>query len=75
MLDHYIVSNATVRLNLVVTTVNTLQRGVVLVSKGRWPKEVSQGANINVLNFAIKTDIGENSAVHGVEVMATRFES
>ena len=73
--DSALVSNATGQLKFIVTTVNTLQRGVVLVSKGRWPKEESQGININVLNPGIKTDMGESSAVHGVEVMVTRFES
>jgi hypothetical protein len=73
--DGALVSNATGQLKLVVTIANTLQRGVVLVSKGRWPKEESQGININVLNPGMKTDMGESSAVHGIEVMVTRVES
>lgn len=73
--DGVIVSNATGQLKLVVTTANTLPHGVVLVPKGRWPKAESQGININVLNPGIKTDMGESSAVHGIEVMVTKFES
>jgi hypothetical protein len=42
---------------------------VALVYKGRWPKHDRNGANVNVLNPGEKTDIGESSAVHGVEAM------
>ncbi len=36
--------------------------------KGRWPKREPQAFNVNVLNDGRKTDIGESTAVHGVEV-------
>ena len=60
-------SNATGSLLLVVKTSPDVPMGVALVYKGRWPKHDRNGANINVLNPGEKTDIGESSAVHGVE--------
>jgi len=38
------------------------------VPKGRWPKQEAGSANVNTLNPGVKTDMGESSAVHGVEV-------
>ncbi len=60
-------SNATGSLDLVVKTSDDVPMGVALVYKGRWPKHDRNGANVNVLNPGEKTDIGESSAVHGVE--------
>ncbi len=45
--------------------------GVALSPKGRWPKRESERANVNVLNPGIKSDMGESSAVHGIEVTVT----
>ena len=58
-------SNATGTLRLAVELSDRLPRGVALVPKGRW------GVNVNVLNHGAKTDMGESSAVHGVEVEIT----
>ena len=58
-------SNATGTLRLHVELSDRLPRGVALVPKGRW------GVNVNVLNHGAKTDMGESSAVHGVEVEIT----
>ncbi len=44
--------------------------GVALSHKGRWLKHEAQGGNVNLLNPGRRTDMGESSAVHGVEVMA-----
>jgi len=41
---------------------------VALVPKGRWPKFEPSGANVNILNPGDKSDMGESSAVHGIEV-------
>ncbi len=41
---------------------------VALVPKGRWPKFEPSGRNVNVLNPGCKSDMGESSAVHGIEV-------
>jgi anaerobic selenocysteine-containing dehydrogenase len=43
-------------------------RGVALAVKGAWPKLSSQRRNINVLHASRKTDMGESTSVHGIEV-------
>lgn len=59
--------NETGTLALTVALSDTVPPGVALVPKGRWPKQDPSGANVNVLNPGDKTDMGESSAVHGVE--------
>ena len=49
-------------------------RSVALIPKGRWPKLEPGGANVNVLNPGTRTDMGDSSAVHSVEVAITAFE-
>jgi anaerobic selenocysteine-containing dehydrogenase len=66
------VSNETGSLELLLTLSDELLPGVALSHKGRWPKQEPQGANVNVLNPGRKTDIGENSCVHSIEVSVTR---
>ncbi len=41
---------------------------MALSHKGRWPKRERNRANVNILNPGIKADMGESTAVHGVEV-------
>ena len=41
--------------------------------KGRWPKIELSSANVNLLNSGVKTDIGESSAVHGIEVIVAKL--
>jgi len=41
--------------------------GIALVEKGRWPKLDGAG-NVNRLDPGTLTDMGESSAVHGVEI-------
>ena len=43
-------------------------RGAALSHKGRWPKREDAGINVNALNPGIKTDMGESTCVHSVEV-------
>ena len=45
---------------------------MALSPKGRWPKRESANANVNVLNPGTKSDMGDATAVHGVEVRVTR---
>jgi anaerobic selenocysteine-containing dehydrogenase len=45
--------------------------GVALSPKGRWPKREAERANVNVLNPGTKSDMGQSSAVHGIEVTVT----
>ena len=47
-------------------------RGVALVHKGRWPKLDPSRANVNVLTTGRKSDMGESSSVHSVEVEIAR---
>jgi anaerobic selenocysteine-containing dehydrogenase len=70
--DEVVLENATGRLQLVVSVAETVQRGVALSCKGRWPRRESAGANVNVLNPGVKADMGESTSVHGVEVSVTR---
>jgi anaerobic selenocysteine-containing dehydrogenase len=63
------VSNETGSLVLKVEIDGSLPRGVALSHKGRWPRLEGGGANVNVLNPGIKADMGESTAVHGVEVV------
>lgn len=42
--------------------------GVALAHKGRWPQRETNQANVNFLCPGKKTDMGESSSVHGVEV-------
>lgn len=55
------------RLQLTARLSSDVPRGVALVHKGRWPKHDPNGANVNVLNPGVKTDIGESTSVHGIE--------
>ena len=58
--------NGSLRLRLELS--DALPRGVALSHKGRWPGSEPTGANVNVLNPGEKADMGESTAVHGVEV-------
>jgi anaerobic selenocysteine-containing dehydrogenase len=60
--------NAVGRLPLVAELTDQLPRGVALVYKGRWLGGEASGANVNVLNGGAKSDMGESSAVHSVEI-------
>lgn len=71
--DEALLANDTGRLALRVTLSEALPRGVALAHKGRWPKREAARANVNVLNPGHKTDMGESSCVHGVEVTVTPF--
>jgi anaerobic selenocysteine-containing dehydrogenase len=64
-----VVYNECGRLHLTVEISDELPRGVALAHKGRWLCADAAGANINVLNPGQKSDMGESTAVHSVEVM------
>ena len=62
-------SNETGSLELDLAVAETIPQGVALSPKGRWPRlEDGTGANVNVLNPGLKSDMGESTCVHGVEV-------
>ena len=69
--DMAAVANEAGRLELKVAVADDLPRGVALSHKGRWPKAERQGANVNRLNPGLKSDMGESSSVHGIEVEVT----
>jgi hypothetical protein len=50
-------------------------RGVALAHKGRWLGVDSAGANVNVLNGGMKSDMGESTAVHSMEVTVHKVEA
>ncbi|MBT7615045.1 MAG: hypothetical protein HN577_17770, partial [Rhodospirillaceae bacterium] len=41
--------------------------GTLLTDKSRWPN-AEGGTNVNALHIPEKTDMGESTSVHGVEV-------
>ena len=70
--DEAKLSNETADLVLQVRISDEIRHGVALTHKGRWPKRERGQVNVNVLNPGRKTDMGESSAVHGIEVRVTR---
>ena len=60
--------NETGWLELIATVDPLTPQGVALTYKGRWPKQEQQRRNVNVLNPGHKTDMGESSSVHSIEV-------
>jgi anaerobic selenocysteine-containing dehydrogenase len=69
-----LVRNGCGSLELQVLVCADVPRGVALTHKGRWLGVDSAGANVNVLNGGFKSDMGESSAVHSVEVMVHRAQ-
>lgn len=67
--DRARVHNACGRLGLKVVISAQLPRGVALAHKGRWLKTDGADANVNVLNAGVKSDMGQSTAVHSVEVL------
>jgi anaerobic selenocysteine-containing dehydrogenase len=70
--DTALVHNHSGRLELRVTTSDQMPRGVALAHKGRWLATDPAQANVNVLNPGSKSDMGESSAVHSVQVIVER---
>lgn len=69
--DSAVVHNDSGRLGLKVVISDELPRGVALAHKGRWLGTDAAGANVNVLNPGEKSDMGESTAVHSVEVLVS----
>ena len=69
--DDALIENATGRLRLRVAISQDVPRGVALSHKGRWPRREPDGANVNALNPGERSDMGESTAVHGVEVVVS----
>jgi anaerobic selenocysteine-containing dehydrogenase len=63
------VHNPCGRLDLQVVLSRDIPRGVAVAHKGRWLTKDAAHANVNILNPGSKSDMGESTAVHSVEVM------
>jgi anaerobic selenocysteine-containing dehydrogenase len=63
--------NDTGEIVLSVRISDEIRPGVALSYKGRWPRRESGRTNVNVLNPGKKTDMGESTCVHGIEVSIT----
>jgi anaerobic selenocysteine-containing dehydrogenase len=70
--DSVELANETGRLTMSACVCPIMPAGVALARKTRWPKLSPQHANINLLNPGRKTDMGESTAVHGVEITVAR---
>ncbi len=70
-----LVSSESGQLPLQVAISEDVPRGVALVHKGRWPKLDPSHANVNVLNTGRRSDMGDSSAVHSVEVEISQLVS
>jgi anaerobic selenocysteine-containing dehydrogenase len=66
--DAVVLANETGRLALTLALSDLLPRGVAYAPKGRWPKLEPSHANVNALNPGDRSDMGDSTAVHGVEV-------
>ncbi len=73
--DRVTLSNEAGSLSLAVAVADLAPRGVGVVYKGRWPGREPGGANVNVLHAGRKSDIGEATCVHSIEVDITRIET
>jgi anaerobic selenocysteine-containing dehydrogenase len=67
-----VASNENGELVLTVAVSDIVPRGVALSHKARWLKTAPGGANVNLLNGGMKSDMGEGSAVHGTEIELRR---
>jgi anaerobic selenocysteine-containing dehydrogenase len=73
--DEVVLANDTGRLQAVVVLSEDVPMGVVLSHKGRWPRLDAAEANVNFLNPGRKADMGESTAVHGIEVELTAAQA
>ena len=69
--DEAVLESEVGTLTLPITISTDLPRGVVYSPKGHWPKRAPQRANINALNPGIRSDMGDSTTVHGVEITLT----
>lgn len=70
-----LVRNACGELELRVAISRDIPRGVALSHKGRWLATEARHANVNVLNAGIKSDMGESTSVHSVQVLVEPLAS
>ena len=71
--DRVRLKNETGSLDLIVAVDDVVPQGAALSHKGRWPKlEGGPRLNVNALNSGVKSDMGESTCVHSVEVTIER---
>ncbi len=73
--DRVLLSNETGRLAMSLRIAAMIPPGTALAWKSRWLKGDPRRANVNVLNPGRKSDMGESTAVHGVEVAVTKLRA
>ncbi|WP_119168146.1 molybdopterin-containing oxidoreductase family protein [Algihabitans albus] len=73
--DRVTLSNEAGVLTLPVEVSEIAQPGMGIVYKGRWPSAEPAAANINVLHKGRKSDIGDSTTVHSMEVDLRRAEA
>lgn len=66
--DRVIVENTTGQIELELSVSDEVLKGVAVSYKGRWPKRDVTQSNINILNPGTKADMGQSSAVQGIEI-------
>ncbi|MEX0809859.1 MAG: molybdopterin-dependent oxidoreductase [Dongiaceae bacterium] len=70
--DMAIFETSIASLSIPVRIENVIPRGVALGGKSRWVRNSALRANINALNPGLRADMGDSTAVHGVEVSIRR---
>lgn len=65
------VENDMATLTLSVAVSDMTPPGVGWAPKGRWPGAAPDGLNVNALNPGLRSDMGDSTALHGVEVTVT----
>jgi anaerobic selenocysteine-containing dehydrogenase len=70
--DRARLANETGAIHMRVRVADVVPEGTALTHKGRWPKREAEGRNVNALNPGHKTDMGESTCVHAVEVSLAR---
>ncbi len=60
--------NETAAITMAVAVDALTPKGVALAPKGRWPSNAAEGLNLNALNPGLRSDMGNSTALHGVEV-------
>lgn len=55
-------------LSMRITVSDKTPPGVGWAPKGRWPGKSASGLNVNALNPGLRSDMGDSTALHGVEV-------
>lgn len=65
------VANENAALTLTVQVSDMTPPGVGWAPKGRWPGAAPEGLNVNALNPGLRSDMGNSTALHGVEVTVT----